>query len=250
MAVRYRFDSCRGLFVTGTDTGVGKTLVTGAIGRHLLTTGRRRVGVFKPIATGCEIHREGLVSPDAEFLAHCSDSREPLEIINPIRYLEPVAPIVAVNRTGREIDWPKLQLSYRNIIENNDLVLVEGIGGVMVPLEEDYLVLDMMADMALPAVIVAASRLGAINHTLLSVDACRRRGIKVAAVVINLYNLDNSGLAEETNPRIIKQVGKLADIVVIPYDKTSCIETGRLGQDVLSAVGTLDWSDLIDRARG
>src|SRR5688500_20201863 len=99
-----------GLFITGTDTGVGKTVVAGAIAAWFRSRGAR-VAVLKPIATGCEHRREGLVSPDAEFLAHCADSSHPLDLVCPQRYAEPLAPAVAADRAGQPLDWPAVQRS-------------------------------------------------------------------------------------------------------------------------------------------
>src|SRR5829696_5895786 len=98
------------LLITGTDTGVGKTIITAAIARSLRMQGLR-VGVLKPIATGCVHHREGLVSEDAELLAHHADAPQPLDVICPVRYAEPLAPAVAAQRMKRPVDWTAVQRS-------------------------------------------------------------------------------------------------------------------------------------------
>src|SRR4051794_26116083 len=144
--------SIPGLFITGTDTGVGKTVVAGAIAdwfrrRH------QRVGVLKPIATGCVHRREGLVSEDAEFLAHCADARFPLDVICPVRYAEPLAPAVAAERAGQPVDWDAVQRSLRLMESGSDVLIVEGVGGVMVPLDAKHTVLDLAQWLALPAVV-------------------------------------------------------------------------------------------------
>jgi len=244
MAQRVQFQSARGIFVTGTDTGVGKTVAAGAIAHQLRQAGIK-VGVFKPVATGCELRREGLVSPDAEFLAHCSDTASPLERINPVRFREPLAPLVAAERANTDIAWEELQLAYRNIVDQHDLVVVEGIGGVMVPIQKDYLVLDLMVDLALPVVIVARSGLGTINHTLLTLEACRKHDLKVSGIVINQYRADGADTAEETNPRVIAEVGRISVISIIPADTETDIQSGRLGSQVIAAVGLANWADLI-----
>jgi len=230
--------------VTGTDTGVGKTVAAGAIA-YCLRQGGIKVGVFKPIATGCELRREGLVSPDAEFLAHCSDTASPLEQINPVRFRAALAPLVAAERAKTDIPWEESQLAYQNIVAQHDLVVVEGIGGVMVPIQKDYLVLDLMIDLALPVVIVARSGLGTINHTLLTLEACRKRDLKVLGIVINQYQADRADLAEESNPRVIAEVGKVPVISIIPADAKTSLRSGRLGPDVITAVGLANWADLI-----
>jgi len=246
MTNRVKFTRANGVFITGTDTGIGKTVVAGAIAHCLAETGRR-IGVFKPIATGCRRTREGLVSEDAEFLAHCSNCDNPLEQINPERYSEPLAPIVAAERAHREIDWENVQLGYQNIVKTNDLVVVEGIGGVMVPISQNYLVLDLMQEMALPVIVVTSSRLGMINHTLLTINMCRNNNLSVIGVVINNYDTEHATWAEETNPRIIAEVGAVSVLAVIPYDKSTCVEKGVLGSQVLGAARLCNWADHIER---
>jgi dethiobiotin synthetase len=244
MVQRVQFQSARGVFVTGTDTGVGKTVAAGAIVHQLRQAGIK-VGVFKPIATGCELRREGLVSRDAEFLAHCSDTVSPLEQINPIRFREPLAPLAAADRAKSDINWDEMQLSYRNIVKQHDLVVVEGIGGAMVPIQKDYLVLDLMVDLSLPVVIVARSGLGTINHTLLTLEACRQRKLQVLGIVINRYQADSADIAEETNPRVIAEVGRIPVLAVLPDDKETDLRSGRLGSEVIAAAGLANWSKLI-----
>jgi len=242
MAERGRFPKKPGLFITGTDTGVGKTLVAGAIAYRLRRQGYR-VGVFKPVATGCVSSREGLVSADAEFLAHCAESEFSLEQINPVRYPEPLAPWVAAERAGRGIDWVALHLAYKNIAGASEVMVVEGIGGVLVPLERETMVLDMMKALRLAVVVVARAGLGTINHTLLTIHACRTAGLDVAGIVINRYDASTAGLAEENNPRVLQELTKLPVLCVIPFDKDSSVERGRLGRETAAAAGLVDWSE-------
>src|SRR3954447_11930920 len=130
-----------GLFVTGTDTGVGKTVVAGAIADWFRRR-RKRVAVLKPVATGCVHRREGLVSEDAEFLATCADARHPLDLICPQRYAEPLAPAVAAERAGEPLDWALVDNAIRLMSRDSDVMIVEGIGGVMVPMDAKYTFLD------------------------------------------------------------------------------------------------------------
>src|ERR1700691_3006425 len=132
-----------GLFITGTDTGVGKTLVAAAVAdwfrRHSF-----RVAVCKPIATGCDRRREGLVSEDAEFLAHHADARFPLDTICPQRFAEGLAPAIAAERAGTSIEWNAIDAVMQMMSRESDFMIVEGVGGVMVPMDRDATVLDMM----------------------------------------------------------------------------------------------------------
>src|SRR5687767_5822053 len=124
-----------GLLVTGTDTAVGKTLIAGAIASHLRKRDGLRVGVLKPAASGCVRRREGLVSEDAEFLAHCADSPHPLDVIAPQRFAEPLAPAVAAERAKVSFDWDAVARSMRAIASVADVLIVEGVGGLMVPMD-------------------------------------------------------------------------------------------------------------------
>jgi dethiobiotin synthetase len=228
-----------GLFITGTDTGVGKTLVAAGIGDWFRRQGRR-VGVLKPVATGCEHRREGLVSEDAEFLAHHADARHPLDLICPERYTEPLAPAVAARRAGRPLDWENVGRALRIVQEGSDVLIVEGAGGVMVPLDEKYLIRDVAVWLGLPVVVVARPSLGTINHTLLSIDALRHAGAKVAGVVINRYPTDTPGTAEETSPREIERWGKVPILSVVPETKRPMIP--HLPGDISAAMDLVDWA--------
>src|SRR4051812_32331467 len=159
-----------GLFITATDTGVGKTMITAGIARVLRQRGVR-VAVCKPIATGCVHRREGLVSEDAEFLAHHSDTQHPLDLICPQRYAEPLAPSVAAERAKWPVDWDSVDPPLQPLSRAADFLLVEGIGGAMVPLDDRPTVLNLAQWLTLPAVIVARPSLGTINHTLLTAAA-------------------------------------------------------------------------------
>lgn len=223
--------------VTGTDTGVGKTLVAGAIGHWFRARGFR-VSVFKPCATGCVRRREGLVSEDAEFLAHCADARFPLDLICPQRYAEPLAPAVAAERAGRPLDWEAIDRSVRIMSAESDVMIVEGVGGVLVPMDLRHTFRDAAAWLGAPAVIVARPALGTINHTLLSVEALRARDVPVAGVVINRYPAENAGIAEESNPRSIEKWGKVPVLCVVPEEKVTGLH---LPPGIVAAIDTVDW---------
>jgi dethiobiotin synthetase len=246
MANKKEFDRPpgKGIFITGTDTGVGKTMVTAAIARSLAGKGLD-VEVFKPIATGCLHRREGLVNSDAEFLAHWANSKFSLEQINPVRYSQALSPFAAARVSGVEIDWQAVQLSYHNLLANSEILLVEGIGGVMVPLEKDYMVIDMMADMGLGVLVVAENKLGVLNHAALTISACKTRGLEVLGVVFNRYCAAESDLAQETNAAVLEEVCGVRVIAVIAYDADSCVEDGRMGDDVFESVNMVDWVEYL-----
>lgn len=225
------------ILVTGTDTGVGKTLVAGAIGHWFRARGFR-VSVLKPCATGCVRRREGLVSEDAEFLAHCSDARFPLDVICPQRYSEPLAPAVAAERAGRPLDWDAIDRSVRMMSEQSDVMIVEGVGGVLVPMDARHTFRDVAAWLGSPAVVIARPSLGTINHTLLSVEALRARQIEVSGVVVNRYPAENAGTAEESNPRSIEKWGKVPVLCLVPDEKLTGLQ---LPAGIVAAIETVDW---------
>lgn len=229
-----------GIFVTGTDTDVGKTVVAGAIADWFRRRGAR-VAVLKPAATGCVHRREGLVSEDAEFLAACADARFPLDLICPQRYAEPLAPAVAAERAKQPLDWEAIARSIRIMSESSDVMIVEGVGGAMVPMDDRHSVLDMAHWLKLPAVVVARPNLGTINHSLLTIAALRSAGVTVAGVVVNRYRGDGASVAEETSPRVIERRGKVPILALVP-DAT--IAGPSIPPDVRAAVDPVDWQQI------
>jgi len=242
--------SIPGLLITATDTGVGKTVIAGAIARNLRTQGLR-VAVCKPLATGCVRRREGLVSEDAEFLAHCADAPHPLDLICPQRYAQPLAPAVAAERAARPVEWDSIGRAIQIMSRGSDLMVLEGIGGVMVPIDEQHAFLDLAAWLNVPAVIVARAGLGTINHTLLTLSALRRRNVPVAGVVINRYPTDTPPAAEETNPRAIERWGKVAVLAIVPDSPMpTSIRQEPIPPGIASAIATVDWAAFAKAGRG
>ena len=161
------------LFVTGTDTGVGKTMVTALLALKLRSLGID-AGVMKPFASGCFRQGGVLVSADAQFLRAATGVEDPLELINPITLEEPLAPLVAARRAGVSTsDWFAIARdAYQELSELHDCVIVEGVGGILVPLAESAAGIltcqDLLGAMGLPAVVVCRRGLGTINHSLLT----------------------------------------------------------------------------------
>jgi dethiobiotin synthetase len=226
-----------GLFVTGTDTDIGKTVVAGAIADWFRRR-RFRVGVCKPAATGCKRVREGLVSEDAEFLAHCADAAAPLDIICPQRFVEPLAPAVAAERAGRMLEWDSIDRALGEITGQSDFLIVEGVGGVMVPMDAKFLVRDTMKWLGLPAVIVTRPGLGTINHTLLTIAALREAKIPIAGIVVNRYPVDGAGVAEETNLRMLEKWGNAPLLTVVPDETFAWPD---LPRGIVAAMERVDW---------
>ena len=234
----------RGLFITGTDTGVGKTIVAAAIAMILRDAGAD-VGVMKPVATGCVRRREGLVSEDAELLAKAADVPEPLEEISPIRLAEPLAPTVAAARARLTLDLAPMWAAWRRLRRAHEIMLVEGIGGLLCPVTPTECVADLAKMFGLPLLVVARPVLGTINHTALTVEAARARGLRVAGIVINRYHHDSTDLAETTNPDEIQRVTGVDVLGLVPDDPKVDFRAGVIGEDVLAAVRQLSLKKLL-----
>jgi dethiobiotin synthetase len=234
----------RGFFITGTDTGVGKTVVAAALAIVLRESGRD-VGVFKPVASGCVRRREGLVSEDAEFLAKAAEVPETLEEISPVRFEEPLAPTVAAVRAGVETDLEPVWQAWRRLRDAHEILLVEGIGGILCPVTRAMSVADLAKEFRLPLLVVARSTLGTINHTALAIEAARARGLAVAGVVVNRYNHESPDLAEMTSPDEIWRVTGVRVLGLVPEDRATDFRAGVVGPDVLAAVRQLPLKRLL-----
>ena len=234
----------RSLFITATDTGVGKTVVTAALAMVLREQGVD-VGVMKPVATGCVRRREGLVSEDAEFLAHAADVPEPLAEICPVRLAEPLAPTVAAARAKIELDLAPVWAAWRRLRDAHDILLIEGIGGLLCPVTRKLFAADLAVRFSAPLLVVARPNLGTINHTALTVEAARARGLEVAGIVINRYNHDTADVAMMTNPDEIQRATGAAVLGLVPDDPATSVEKGTVGPDVLAAVRQMPLARLI-----
>lgn len=231
-----RLKPVRGVFVTGTDTEVGKTVISGALALLLRHAGRR-VGVFKPFGTGGRrVVAEGFVNVDSEFLAWASDTHWDLATVTPASYGPPVAPLVAVEGSGQPIDWDAIAAAWNNIADDSDVMIVEGVGGVMVPITRSLTVLDLAEAFALPTIVVARSGLGTLNHTLLTVHALRSRGLQVVAIALNRYDHSATDLATITNADVLADLTGLP-IALIPDDNETTVDGRRpaIGDRVLVA---------------
>ncbi len=175
-----------GLFITGTGTGVGKTYIASLIARSLRETGKR-VGVFKPVASGCEIRGGRMISPDAAALWMAAGQPGTLDDVCPQTFAAPLAPHLAARSEGRRVDAELLRSGIQFWRETSDIVLVEGAGGLMSPISDDDYNADLAEVFGYPLVVVSANELGTINATLqtLITASTYREGLTVAGVVLN-----------------------------------------------------------------
>jgi dethiobiotin synthetase len=171
----------RGVFVTGTDTEVGKTVVASALAATLAAHGNR-VAAFKPAVTGVADSAEA--PPDHELLRRAAGSDQPPEAVAPYRFGPAVSPHLAAQLAGNEVAPGHLIAAAEAAAAHADVLVVEGVGGLLVPLSPDYLVRDFAAELRLPLVIAARPGLGTINHTLMTIECARATGLEVAAVVL------------------------------------------------------------------
>jgi dethiobiotin synthetase len=207
-----------GIFVTGTDTGVGKTLVTAALAVALKRLGRS-VGVMKPVETGITPSR--IERSDAARLRAVIESEETLGAICPYQFEQPVAPLAAAQAERRTIEVRVIRQVYRLLVNRYDYVLVEGIGGVRVPIAPKTDVMDLIAGLKLPVVVVGRAGLGGINHALLAIDALRRRRIPVVALVLNRTEPVRSAmmrLQEKTTLEALRKQAGLPVLGPLPYE--------------------------------
>lgn len=195
----------RGLFVTGTDTGVGKTWVSSALASAMTRAGVR-VGVIKPVATGATRVDGEWRSEDTEALIAAIGREVPRHRVTPILFEEPLAPPVAARRAGEPLDFGRLLAATEEAIAwwsgpgGAEVVVVEGVGGLLCPIAERKTVADLAVALDFPVVVVARRGLGTLNHTLLTVEASLLRGLRLAGVVLNGAEPIGSPIAEQTNP--------------------------------------------------
>ncbi len=204
-----------GVFITGTDTGVGKTFLGVGLAEALSAQGIS-VGAMKPVETGCIARGGRLLPQDARVLAKASGANDPLDLVNPYRFLPPVAPLVAAEQAGQTISLARIMAAYRALRRRHDFLIVEGAGGIMVPLSSRRSYLDLARMMALPVLVVARPGLGTINHAVLTVMALRSQNIPVARIVVNHSTREQKGLSVRTNPAVIERLTGVP-VTVMPY---------------------------------
>ena len=200
-------------FITGTDTGVGKTHVTAL----LLAELRRRdlpAAGFKPIACGTGGRT------DARIYRKLMRNEVPLDVVNPIYLRHPVAPSVAAKLEGRRIDLDKIQSTFRILSSIFRPVLVEGAGGLLVPIRRNYFVADLIHQLDLPVIIVARLGLGTLNHTLLTIRQAQAMKLKIAGIILN-NTTGRHGLAERTNAKAITELAGVPLLGVVPHGRAT-----------------------------
>jgi dethiobiotin synthetase len=190
-----------GLFITGNDTGVGKTYVAAIVARSLAAAGRK-VGVYKPVASGCREESGKLISDDAVALWEAAGRPDGLEQVAPQRFAAPLAPHLAARSEAKRIDASLLRSGLDYWRERSEIVIVEGVGGLMSPVGEEEYVADLAFEFGYPLIVVARNALGAINQTLqtLIVATTFRHGLPIAGIVLNQTAKSDGDLSIDSNP--------------------------------------------------
>jgi dethiobiotin synthetase len=208
----------RGLFVTGTDTGVGKSVLAASVCAALAARGER-VAAFKPVVTGLD-DEPGEFGHDHELLAAAANAGQAPEDVAPYRFGPPLSPHLAAELAGERIEPARL-LEARA----HELLVCEGVGGLMVPITTGYLVRDLAVDIALPVVVAARTGLGTINHTLLTVEAARTAGLRVAGVVMTLWPEEPAEI-ERSNRETIERLSRVPVSGLPRTDREQLAEAG------------------------
>jgi dethiobiotin synthetase len=200
----------KGVFITGTDTGVGKTVVSGILVKELKSI-FKNIGVMKPVSSGSR--------SDAVFLKKVSGVKDSLDSINPVYFKKSLAPLAAAINENKKTDLKKIKNAYLKLRKRYNFLDVEGAGGLLVPVTENVFMADLAKMFALPVIVVTRPGLGTINHTLLTINCARQYGLTVLGFLVNYTSRQKRGLAERTNPEIIQRLGKVTFLGTIPYIK-------------------------------
>ncbi len=217
----------RAYFITGTDTGVGKTFIACGLARAFMAM-NLRVGVMKPVETGCRVKRGALIPADALALMEAASSAtflhrpcyhtrprqrkvvlDALDIVNPYRFKTPVAPNIAARLERKKISLAKIKKAFKAISGNHDVTLVEGAGGILSPVTDNMSNADLALHLGLPVIIVAPQRLGAVNQSLLAIEAAQSRRLTIAAVVLNDMHDCRGRAAMRYNRAEIERLGRV-----------------------------------------
>jgi dethiobiotin synthetase len=215
----------KGFFITGTDTGVGKTVIASAVIRIVHSLGIR-VCAMKPIESGCGRQGDMLVPYDGTLLKQAAHMEDPARIVSPVCFESPLSPLAASELEGKQISIDEIKKAYYTLYKSYEAIVVEGVGGIMVPIRKDYYVVDLAKELGLPLLIVTKPGLGTINHTMLTVNYALEAGLDVAGVIINYSRPPENNLAEKTNPATLRTICPVPVIGTFPYLKG-------MGEDVL-----------------
>lgn len=206
----------KGVFITGTGTGVGKTFVSALLASTLRARGLD-AGVMKPVESGCSLRSGVLVPEDAVRLQSASGVTDAIDEINPYRFAEPVSPNMAARSSGVTIDLGHIVKTFRELGARHDVMIAEGAGGLLTPLNDTETIAELIVALGVPVIIVAASVLGTVNHTLLTVEAATSRGIEIAGIFLNRTGIDPDDKSPAYNASEIGRITGLEVFGELPF---------------------------------
>jgi len=201
------------IFITGTDTDVGKTLITACIAASLIRKGKK-VAVYKPVQCG-DLLKGKIKSPDLALVRNISGISESC-LFNDYSFKFASSPHLAAELENKKVDADIIKKHYKEISKKFDYILMEGAGGLIVPLTRRYTVLDLIKDLSVSALVVSRAGLGTINHTSLTINALKSKNIKIIGIIMNYFK---GGKIEEDNKKIIYQINNVPVIGILPFSK-------------------------------
>ena len=210
-----------GFFITGTDTGVGKTVVTACLATLFKS---QNVGVMKPIETGVDPKCSSTSNSDAKFLMEVTGSTDAEEEVCPHRLKTPASPYQAAQMAGSSIQSESIIEKFKILQSRHNMMLVEGVGGLLVPITARYNVADLALEMGLPLIIVSRIRLGTLNHTLLTINAARQYGLKIKGIILNRQEAGDLDEVERQQGKLIEELSDTPILGTCPYIENVSVE--------------------------
>lgn len=221
----------RGVFITGTDTEIGKTEIACGLA-WFLRKNEIKVGVMKPFATSSKIYSKDYKSQDTAKLAIAAGVGDPDETLNPVFFPVAASPLVAAEISHKPISLKKVIEKFMFLRKKYDFIVVEGIGGVMVPITHKVSLLHVVRKMNLPVIIVSRPKLGSINHTVMTINACRDFKVPIVGIIFNQMPI-RPNIVESMTPFYIERLTKTKTLSVIPFiDKCNSKKIGSYLQDI------------------
>ena len=222
----------KSIFITGTDTDVGKTYVGAGIAAALKKLGKD-VGIMKPFAAGTP-QKTGYKSEDVQILAKAAQVNDPEKLVNPYFFLIPASPFTATKNLGTKVDVKIVLNCFKQLSSLHEILLVEGIGGAMTPILQDYFVTNLIKDMNLETIIVTSSKIGTVNHTIMTCKMCQYYKIKIRGLIINKLNLN--GYSIDVLKRDLEELTNIPVICSIPYSEKFNLE--QLSKTITNEIGS------------
>ena len=210
-----------GFFITGTDTDVGKTVVTACLITLFKGQG---VGVMKPIETGVDPTCSSTANSDTKFLMEVSGTTDAEEEVCPLRLKTPASPYQASQIAGTSIQPSTILKQFKVLQSRHNMMLVEGLGGLLVPITPSYNVADLAREIGLPLIIVSRVRVGTLNHTLLTINAARQHGLKIKGIILNKQKNTDLDNIEEQQGKLIEELSDTPILGTCPYIQDVSVE--------------------------